>query len=93
MDELDVVRRLQQMSAEFRHSSFFQHLSTVLDEASEIILQKKDCPNVVRCKDCKHCGVLEHNGKRYCKKPMGCLGCTPTEPENFCSYGERKDNG
>ena len=51
-----------------------------------------DAVEVVRCKDCKKCGVLEHIGKLYCKKPMGCLGCVQTEPNNFCSYGERKDN-
>jgi hypothetical protein len=51
-----------------------------------------DAVEVVRCKDCKKCGVLEHIGKLYCKEPMGCLGCVQTEPNNFCSYGERKDN-
>ena len=49
-----------------------------------------DAVEVVRCKDCKHSGVMEYTGKRYCKYPMGCLGCTPTESDNFCSYGERR---
>ena len=49
-----------------------------------------DAVEVVRCKDCKKCGVLEHNGKMYCKEPMGCYGCVPTEPDHFCSYGERR---
>ena len=52
-----------------------------------------DAVEVVRCKECKKCGTLEHNGKLYCKEPMGCLGCVPTKPDNFCSYGERKDKG
>ena len=50
--------------------------------------EKADVVEVVRCKDCKH---FEHNFENdtYCR----CVGGL-TDPENndFCSYGERKDN-
>ena len=52
-----------------------------------------DAVPVVRCKDCKKSGILEHNGNMFCKEPMGRLGCVPTKSDDFCSYGERKDNG
>lgn len=40
-----------------------------------------DAEPVVRCKDCK-----QYNGKIEC-------GCgILTEPDDFCSYGERKDD-
>lgn len=51
-----------------------------------------DAVEVVRCCECNKSGVLEHNGKMFCKEPMGCLGCVPTKPDNFCSYGERREN-
>lgn len=54
---------------------------------------KADFVEVVRCRDCKHwncvSGVTEH---------MGCdIFCDnhgreyPTNPDDFCSYGERKE--
>ena len=52
-----------------------------------------DAVEVVLCEECTHCGVVKHSGNLYCRKPMGCIGCTPTKPDGFCSYGERKDNG
>lgn len=51
-----------------------------------------DAVEVVRCKDCKHSGVLEHTGNVYCKNPLGHNGCVPTKYDDFCSYGERKYN-
>ena len=51
-----------------------------------------DYVNVVRCRDCKHSRVWENN-------PMTCAFWTdqwdmPTEPNAFCSYGERRaDHG
>ena len=52
------------------------------------ILPAADVAEVVRCKDCKHrteagnCGHPRHHG------------ILPSAyPYDFCSYGERKDNG
>ena len=44
-------------------------------------LNKHDVVEVVRCKDCKHW----HNGD--------CYRLELSLPNDFCSYGERKDNG
>lgn len=45
--------------------------------------------NIVRCKDCKHrdekCGMGEH---RWCK-----ILKMSTVPNDFCSYGERREIG
>ena len=64
-----------------------QYIGIIIDEQPTV-----DAVEVVRCKDCKHGGILEHNGKMFCKEPMGCLGCVPTKPDAFCSCGERKDD-
>ena len=47
-----------------------------------------DIAEVVRCKDCKHFGHNLENDT-YCR----CVGgLTDPEENDFCSYGERKDN-
>ena len=53
----------------------------------------RDLVEVVRCKDCKHYDktTLGNNrDRRMCTK---FLGLTIPNPDDFCSYGERKDNG
>ena len=42
---------------------------------------------VVRCKDCLRSGVYT-SGKLYCKHPDG---LTDPKPDDFCSYGERRE--
>ena len=47
-----------------------------------------DAVEVVRCKDCKH--YADYGRVRDCQKYEGMN--FPNE-DDFCSYGERKDNG
>ena len=42
---------------------------------------------VVRCKDCRRCGVYT-SGNLYCTHPNG---LADPKPDDFCSYGERKE--
>ena len=46
---------------------------------------------VVRCKDCKHCAVASW-GERYCARSRF-VQLDDLQEDDFCSYGERKDNG
>ena len=48
-----------------------------------------DAVEVVRCKDCKHWVHSDDVG--YCDNPDGLDNYA--RPNDFCSYGERKDNG
>ena len=52
---------------------------------------KADFVEVVRCKDCKHYllpqGFCNHDRHEYQTMAV------PQEDNDFCSYGERKDNG
>ena len=47
-----------------------------------------DAVEVVRCKGCKHLGFKDL-GNGVCNRKM----CGIVYPDDFCSYGERKDNG
>ena len=51
-----------------------------------------DAVPVVRCRECKHCDPENY----HCDHPMGTAAPLRRKPEDFCSYGERKegaDNG
>ena len=48
-----------------------------------------DAVEVVRCKDCKHWAEFDDYGGR-CENPDGLDNYAM--PDDFCSYGERKNN-
>ena len=56
-------------------------LAKMIDERAVMKLPKVDAVEVVRCKDCGH----YHDN--IC--PMWCY--TETKPDDFCSYGERRE--
>ena len=43
--------------------------------------------DVVRCRECKHCDPENH----HCDHPMGTAAPLRRKPDDFCSYGERKE--
>lgn len=47
-----------------------------------------DLEPVVRCMDCKHCDPENY----HCDHPMGTAAPLKRKPDDFCSYGERKDS-
>jgi hypothetical protein len=58
-----------------------------LEQIYEDIKRFKNLVEVVRCKDCKHYAPVE-GGKPLCE-----LHSHAVAQDDFCSYGERKDNG
>lgn len=51
-----------------------------------------DAVEVVRCRECKHCDPENY----HCDHSMGTAAPLRRKPDDFCSYGERKegaDNG
>ena len=59
------------------------------DDALHVIdsIPAADVIKVVRCKDCKHCDPENH----HCDHHMGTAAPLRRNPDDFCSYGERKD--
>lgn len=47
-----------------------------------------DVAPVVRCKDCNHCDPENY----HCDHPMSTAAPLRRKPDDFCSYGERKDD-
>ena len=74
---------------------------TPVSEVREYIKRQKafldkfptiDAVSVVRCRECKHCDPENY----HCDHPMGTAAPLRRKPDDFCSYGERKegaDNG
>ena len=46
-----------------------------------------DAVEVVRCRDCNHCDPENH----HCDHYMGTAAPLRRKPDDFCSYGIRKD--
>ena len=49
--------------------------------------QTVDAVPVVRCRECKHCDPENY----HCDHPMGTAAPLRRKPDDFCSYGERKE--
>lgn len=50
-------------------------------------MQTVDAVPVVRCRECKYCDPENH----HCDHHMGTVAPLRREPDDFCSYGERKE--
>ena len=46
-----------------------------------------DAVPIVRCRECKHCDPENY----HCDHPMSTAAPLGRKPDDFCSYGERKD--
>lgn len=51
-------------------------------------MQTVDAVPVVRCRECKHCDPENY----HCDHPMGTAAPLKRKPDDFYSYGERKDS-
>ena len=52
-----------------------------------------DVVEVVRCKECKYRGIGWSNGKPCCGNlHAGMTASVELKDDDFCSYGERRDN-
>lgn len=59
-----------------------------LSEEFEIVdAPTVDAVEVVRCRECKHCDPETY----HCDHHMGTVAPLRRKPDDFCSYGERKD--
>ena len=56
-------------------------------EALDMAVKALDAVPVVRCRECKHCDPENH----HCDHHMGTAAPLRRKPDDFCSYGERKE--
>lgn len=66
-------------------SDYAYAAANMLDE-----IPSADVVEVVRCKDCNYWVRLDGDDDHYCRLDCGLQGIVAEE--DFCSYGERRDN-
>ena len=63
--------------------------NAIMDEVCMMLIKAPhvDAVEVVRCMDCIHCDPENY----HCDHYMGTAAPLRRKPDDFCSYGERKD--
>ena len=78
--------RANRCDKENANEHFIYGIESVMEYAES--LPAADVVEVVRCNDCKSFGIYQCSGNGYCTHDKGLID---TEPDDFCSYGERRD--
>ena len=78
---LDLISRSAFLKRMMRTARYFYVKFDIMEEPAV------DAVEVVRCKDCKHCDPENY----HCDHPMGTAAPLRRKPDDFCSYGERKE--
>ena len=73
---------MDECSKESKFRVYYGYAKSFINDAPTI-----DAVSVVRCRECKHCDP--ENG--HCDHPMGTAAPLKRKPDDFCSYGERKE--
>ena len=87
------------MIQRFKNTPLFSNFNTggiFLRDGVIDLVEKQfaaDVVEVVRCKDCKHYSYEQSIHRYECNIFNGAYGFIgyPTKPNDFCSYGERKE--
>ena len=77
---LEIVRNQGNLHPNAYHLTNYATL--ILREAPTV-----DAVEVVRCRECKHCDPENY----HCDHPMSTSAPLSRKPDDFCSYGERKE--
>lgn len=84
---MNVIRqheyRLATKQGSIDYGMFTLGIQQAVDEQQTI-----DAVPVVRCRECKHCDPENH----HCDHHMCTAAPLRRKPDDFCSYGERKDD-
>lgn len=81
--------RANRCDKEHANTHFINGIETVLEYAE--LLPAVDAVPVVRCRGCKHCEeATDHEGRGFFCAIWG-RGWHRVQPDDFCSYGERKE--
>lgn len=93
---MDYKKRLVRIGDIFPNGVFFVNENNPIKSLDELIERIHKAPTldaveVVRCKDCKHYKPHNRSAKWHCKALYCCrITVMKTNPDDFCSYGERR---
>lgn len=82
--------RANRCDKEHANKHFLNGIETVLEYAEQ--LPTVDAVPAVRCRGCKHCKeATDHEGRGFFCAIWG-RGWHRVQPDDFCSYGERRES-
>ena len=94
--EEQILKAVQSVAVGVDHDELFRALKydrEQYEKGYQDAVREKNLVEVVRCKDCKHRVVGWSNGEYQCGNPYyGMASGVDLRDEDFCSYGERKDD-
>ena len=73
---------MDECSKETRFRVYYGYATAFIDAAPTV-----GAVEVVSCRECKHCDPENY----HCDHPMGTAAPLKRKPDDFCSYGERKE--
>ena len=73
---------MDECSKETRFRVYYGYATSFIDAAPTV-----DAVPVVRCRECNHCDPENY----HCDHPMSTAAPLRRKPDDFCSYGERKE--
>lgn len=83
---------LEKLKCEYYKKRPVQNVKQMAERIAELEIKLKDSAEVVRCKDCRH---AEHRKQMqnqvYCKRDKLSTFCAVHDEDDFCKYGERKE--
>ena len=82
IDANALVSYIDECSQESGFRVYYGYAKSFIDDAPTI-----DAVPVIRCRECKHCDPENH----HCDHHMGTAAPLRRKPDDFCSYGERKE--
>lgn len=87
-ERTDLIRCLKKLHDAQFTLGIYEH--SVVGRAALFLEDTADAVKVVRCKDCKKSQKWKN---AFGAEGLKCyLLCADIDPDDFCSYGERKDN-
>ena len=85
IDSDRLIRSLKAMTSEYDAVSLHGIINSLKEWPT------LDAVEVVRCKDCVFCKLYSESGEYHCRTMKGMYRAV--KPNDFCSYGERNENG
>ena len=82
IDANALISYIDECSQESRFRVYYGYAKSFIDDAPTV-----DAVPVVRCWECNHCDPENY----HCDHPMSTAAPLRRKPDDFCSYGKRKE--
>lgn len=91
MTREEAIRFLNEQKEFLLKGCFWEETRMNTNEAFDMAIKALEQPEIIRCEECRHYRTCEIFGKKItlCKRRE--YDALSVEPDDFCSYAERKE--